>query len=149
MHRFVSLSTILLVTWALSVALFAQKTITIDDLGKLMKKDGPAQQALVRALSSGNQAVAKTQLATLKTGLTESQQFWVSNKRQDAIEFGKIVVAKLDELDKIISAPEMDTDKALAATRDLATSCNACHKIYRAADDNGQFILKPGSVPGL
>ena len=149
MNRFVSLGTFLIVTWALSVALVAQKTFTVEDLDKLMKKDGPAQQALARALSTGNQAVAKAQLATLKTGLAQSQEFWIANKRPDAIQFGKAVVAKLDELDKIVSAPELDTDKALAATRDLAASCNACHKVYRAADENGQFILKPGSIPGL
>jgi cytochrome c556 len=149
MHRFVSLSAILFMTWTLSVALFAQKTFTVDDLDKLMKKDGPAQMALAKALSTGNQAVAKTQLATLKSALMQSQEFWIANKRPDAIVFGRTVVSKIDELDKIISAPELDTDKALAATRELAAACNSCHKVYRAADDNGQFILKPGSIPGL
>jgi len=149
MNRFVSLGAFLIVTWALSVALVAQKTFTIDDLDKLMKKDGPAQAALAKALSTGNQAVAKTQLATLKSALLESQEFWIANKRPDAIVFGRTVVQKLDELDKIISAPELDTDKALAATRELAAACNSCHKVYRAADENGQFMLKPGSIPGL
>ena len=149
MHRFVSFSTILLVTWTLSVALVAQKTLTVEDLDKLMKKDGPAQVALVKALSSGNQAVAKTQVTTLKTALVESQRFWVENKRPDAIDFGKSVVTKLDELDKLVSAPALDTEKALMVSRELAAACNSCHKVYRAADDNGQFILKPGSVPGV
>ena len=149
MNRFVSLGTFLIVTWALSVALVAQKTFTVDDLDKLMKKDGPAQQALVRALSAGNQAVAKTQLATLKSGLVQSQEFWIANKRPDAIQFGRTVVNRIDDLEKIVGAPELDTEKALAASRDLAASCNACHKVYRAVDDNGQFILKPGSIPGL
>jgi cytochrome c556 len=149
MQRFVTLSTFLFVTWALSSALVAQKSFTVGDLDKLMKKDGPAQMALVKALSTGNQAVARTQLATLKTGITQAQEFWIEYKREDAIQFGKAVVAKIDELDKIISAPELDSDKALAATRELAATCNSCHKVYRATDDNGQFTLKPGSIPGL
>jgi cytochrome c556 len=149
MHRFVSLTMVIAVTWALSTALVAQKTFTAEDLDRLMKKDGPALSALVRALTGGNQAAAQTQVALLKSALSESQIFWVSHKRPDAIEFGKTVMAKLDDVDKIVSRPEMDTNVALGAVRNLTTSCNNCHKIYRTMDDDGRYILKPGSVPGL
>lgn len=143
------MTTVLVVTWALSAALIAQKTFTAEDLDRLMKKDGPAQQALVRALSAGNQAIAKTQLTQLKAALTESQQFWVTNKRPDAVQFNKTVIATIDELDKIVSAPQMDATAALATVRDLATACTACHKVYRATDEDGNFTLKPGSIPGF
>jgi len=97
---------------------------------------------------SGNQAVAKTNLATLKSGITEAQAFWVANKRTDAVDFTKTVLKKLDDLDKLISAPTLDSTVALAAVQDLNKSCTECHKVYRTTDDDGRYILKPGSVRG-
>ena len=38
---------------------------------RIMKKDGPAQQALVKAVIAGNVAAAKTQVATLQAGLAQ------------------------------------------------------------------------------
>jgi len=149
MRRFGSWSLVLVVAWALSAVLAAQKQFTPEDLDKLMKKDGPAQAALVRALTSNNQAAAKSSVAQLKSALTETQQFWVMNKRDDAVQFGKKVLSKLDELDKIVSAPQMNSAAGLNAVRELANDCNACHKVYRTTDENGQFMLKPGSIPGL
>jgi hypothetical protein len=32
--------------------------------------------------------------------------------------------------------------------KDLNQSCTDCHKVYRTTDDDGHYILKPGSVPG-
>jgi cytochrome c556 len=136
-------------TWAFSTALVAQKTFTTEDLDKLMKKDGPALAALVRSLTSGNQAAAKMSVGQLKSALTESQQFWVSNKRPDAVQFGKTVLGKIDDVDKIVSKPQMDAASALGAVRDLSMACNNCHKVYRTTNDDGEFILKPGSIPGL
>jgi cytochrome c556 len=149
MRRFVSLTIVVAMTWAFSTAVVAQKTFTVEDLDKLMKKDGPALAALVRALTSGNQAAAKTSVAQLKSALTESQQFWVSHKRPDAMQFGKTVLGKLDDVDRIVSKPQMDASAALGAVRDLSMACNNCHKVYRTTNEDGQFMLKPGSVPGL
>jgi cytochrome c556 len=149
MRRFGSFTIVLILAWAFSVAVAAQKRFTAEDLDKLMKRDGPTQAALVKALTSNNQAAAKTAVAQLKSALTESQEFWVENKRPDAIQFGKTVLAKLDDLDKIVNAPQMNTAAGLNGVRDLATACNACHKVYRITDENGQFTLKPGSIPGL
>ena len=33
-----------------------------------------------------------------------------------------------------------------AAYRAVGASCNTCHKVYRATDENNQFIIKPGTV---
>jgi cytochrome c556 len=148
MRRFVSWVGVLAVVWVTAAVAAAQGKPGLEQLGRVMKKDGPAQQALVKALVSGNQAVAKTNLATLKSGITEAQTFWVANKRTDAVDFTKAVLKKLDDLDKLISAPTLDSTVALAAVQDLNKSCTECHKVYRTTDDDGRYILKPGSVPG-
>ena len=148
MRRFVSWVGVIAIVWVMAVVAAAQGKPSLEQLDRVMKKDGPAQQALVKALVAGNQAVAKQNLLTLQQGIAEAQTFWVANKRTDAIEFTKTVLKKLDGLDKLISAPTFDSTAALTAVQDLNRSCTDCHKVYRSTDDDGRYILKPGTVPG-
>ena len=148
MRRFVSWVGVIAIVWVMAVVAAAQGKPSLEKLDRVMKKDGPAQQALVKALVAGNQAAAKQNLLTLQQGIAEAQTFWVANKRTDAIEFTKTVLKKLDGLDKLISAPTLDSTAALTAVQDLNRSCTDCHKVYRSTDDDGRYILKPGSVPG-
>jgi cytochrome c556 len=148
MRRFVCWAGVFAVMWMMAAVAAAQAKPTLEQLDRVMKKDGPAQQALVKAIVAGNQATAKQNLVTLQQGIAEAQTFWVANKRTDALEFSKTVLKKLDGLDKLISTPNFDSTVALAAVQDLNKSCTECHKIYRTTDDDGHYILKPGSVPG-
>ena len=148
MRRFVTWVGVSAMVWASAVIASAQAKPTLEQLDRVMKKDGPAQQALVKSIVAGNQAAAKQNLAVLQQGIAEAQTFWVANKRTDAIGFTKTVLQKLDGIDKLLSAPSMDSTAALAAVQDLNKSCTECHKVYRTTDDDGRYILKPGSVPG-
>jgi hypothetical protein len=148
MRSFVSKVGILAVLWASAAIVAAQAKPSVEELDRIMKKDGPAQQALVKALVSGDKAGARTHLATLKTGITEGQKFWSANKRTDALDITKTVLAKIDALDKMIGAPNFESATALTAVQDLNRSCTDCHRIYRTTDDDGHYMLKPGSVPG-
>ena len=148
MRGFVSGVCVLGVLWAGAAVATAQVKPKLEDLNRVMKKAGPVQQTLVKALLAGDQATAKSQVAVLKTGIVDAQPFWSANKRTDAMEISKTVVAKIDGLTKIIDASPLDSKAALAAVQDLNKTCNECHKVYRATDDDGHFILKPGSVPG-
>jgi cytochrome c556 len=148
MRRFVSWVCVLALMWVTAVVATAQSKPSLEQLDRVMKKDGPAQQALVKAIVAGNQAAAKQNLAVLQQGLAEAQNFWVANKRTDAIDFTKTVLKKLDGLDKVLSGATMDSNSALAAVQDLNKSCTDCHRVYRTTDDSGHYILKPGSVPG-
>jgi cytochrome c556 len=134
--------------WLLAAVGAAQGKPTLEQLDRIMKKDGPAQQALVKAIVAGNQAAAKQNLVTLQQGIAEAQTFWVANKRTDAVQFTRTVLRKLDGLDKLLSAPTLDSMAALEAVKDLNQSCTDCHKVYRTTDEDGRYILKPGSVPG-
>lgn len=148
MRRFVSWAGVLVMVWLLAVVAAAQAKPTLEQLDRVMKKDGPAQQALVKAIVAGNQAAAKQNLLTLQQGIAEAQTFWVANKRTDAIQFTRTVLRKLDGLDKLLSAQTLDSAAALEAVKDLNQSCTDCHKVYRSTDDDGRYILKPGTVPG-
>ena len=148
MRRFVSLMGVFAMVWVMAAVAAAQAKPTLEQLDRVMKKDGPAQQALVKAIVAGNQASAKQNLLTLQQGIAEAQTFWVANKRTDALDFSRTVLKKLDGLDKLLSTPNFDSTVALAAVQDLNKSCTDCHKVYRTTDDDGHYILKPGSVPG-
>jgi len=148
MRRFVFWVGVFATVWVMAAVAAAQAKPTLEQLDRVMKKDGPAQQGLVKAIVAGNQTTAKQNLLTLQQGIAEAQTFWVANKRADALEFSKTVLKKLDGLDKLLSTPNFDSTTALAAVQDLNKSCTDCHKVYRTTDDDGHYILKPGSVPG-
>ena len=148
MRRFVSVVLSLGFVWAAAVVTSAQAKPSIEQLDRIMKKDGPAQQALVKAIVAGNQAAARQNLGVLQQGIAEARISWVANKRTDALDFTKTVLQKIDAIDKMLTAPTMDSNATLAAVQDLNKSCTECHKVYRTTDDDGHYILKPGTVPG-
>ena len=129
-----------------SAAVLAQKATTPSDLDKAMKKVGPAQGAVNKAIQAMAYADAKAQLAIEKQALLDAENFWVVNKKDDAVKMSKDVLAKIDVLDKALSASSPDNAAVMAAYKEVGGTCAACHKVYRVTDENQQFILKPGSV---
>jgi cytochrome c556 len=128
------------------VALMADKAKTADDLDKAMKRVSVAQTALNKAIQAKAFADAKKQAKQVDEALEDAQNFWVMNKKDDAIAFGKEARAKVAALDKALSAPAPDATAVTAAFREVGASCGGCHRVYRVADENNNFILKPGSV---
>jgi cytochrome c556 len=124
----------------------AEKAKTAQDMDVAMKKVGKTQQDLNKAINAMAYADAKKQVEIIKTTLTDAENFWVVNKKTDAQQFSKDVIAKLDVLDKALSEKAPDQAKATAAYRDATRTCNSCHMVYRGVDANNQFIIKPGTV---
>jgi cytochrome c556 len=106
----------------------AEKAKTAEDLQKSMKKIGPAQQAVNKAI----QAMAYAD-ANLK-------------KKDDATKFTQETVAKIDALDKLLDGKSPDQTAITTAYREVGASCASCHRVYRSTDENNQFIIKPGTV---
>lgn len=141
-----------LLTFVLTVALAgtallaAEKAKTPQDMDAAMKKVGKTQQDLNKAINAMAYADAKKQVEIMKTTLTDAENFWVVNKKADAQQFSKDVIAKLDVLDKALAEKAPDQAKASAAYKEATAACNSCHKVYRGVDANSQFIIKPGSI---
>lgn len=141
-----------LLTFVLTVALAgtallaAEKAKTPQDMDAAMKKVGKTQQDLNKAINAMAYADAKKQVEIMKTTLTDAENFWVVNKKADAQQFSKDVIAKLDVLDKTLAEKAPDQAKASAAYKEATAACNSCHKVYRGVDANSQFIIKPGSI---
>ena len=131
-----------------SVVIAAQneKITTPDDLDRVMKKAQPAMQAAQKALGSGAYADAKTQVATLRQAILDSQHFWVEKKREDALKMNRDTIEKIDALNTTLSGATVDPAAATTALKDVGGSCRACHQKYRATDSENNYILKPGSL---
>jgi cytochrome c556 len=145
MRRILTIATAAMIAVAGSV-LVAQKVTTPAELDAAMKKIGPAQGAAGKAVQSGNFADAKAQVAIVKEALEGAENFWVMNKKDDAIAMSKDSIAKVTALETALSAPSPDQQAVLAALKSVGGTCGACHKTYRAQDENMQYILKPGTV---
>ena len=79
MRRFMCWVGVFAAVWMMAAVAAAQGKPSLEQLDRVMKKDGPAQQALVKAIVAGNQASAKQNLLTLQQGIAEAQTFWVAN----------------------------------------------------------------------
>jgi cytochrome c556 len=143
MRRFLMFT--LMVVFA-GTALMAEKAKTADDMDKAMKKIGTTQQTVNKMIQSMQFADAKKNVEIIKATLTDAENFWVVNKKTDAQQFSKDVIAKIDALDKLLADKAVDQAKATAAYREAAAACNSCHKVYRGVDANNQFIIKPGTI---
>ena len=127
-----------------TVAFAAQKASTPEDLDKAMKKIGPANGAMNKAIKAMEWADAKKQVAIVEEALVDAHNFWVVKKRDDAVKMSTDAMAKLKGLEEMLDKPAPDSVAVTAATREFATSCLGCHKVYREQDANQQFVLKPG-----
>ena len=146
MRRFVMTAAALAV--ACTGVMIAQKVSSADDLDKVMKRAGAFRQ-VDKAIQSNNAADAKAQLAIVKQAVQQSQSFWIEHKKEDAVKLNKESLAKLDELEKTLSAQPFDIATATAKFKETGGSCRSCHQQYRAEDENNNYILKPGSVAGV
>ena len=131
-----------------SVAVAQQKVSTAEELDTVMKKAGAFRQ-VDKAIQSKNAADAVAQLAIVRQAVQESQSFWITHKKDDAVKLNKEALAKLDALEKVLSSASFDVATATASFKEAGGSCRACHSQYRAEDANNAYILKPGSVAGV
>jgi cytochrome c556 len=134
-----------MVTWAGSMVV-AQKVTTPEELDKMMKNVQKANQAAGKAVQSGAFAEAAKHFAIVKQAVDDSREFWVLNKKDDAIKFNKDVIAKIEAEEKLLSAPTPDAAAATAAYKAIGAACRSCHEVYRVRDADNNWVLKPGSV---
>jgi cytochrome c556 len=125
-----------------------KKVSTPEDLSEQMKKVGPANEAITKALPAGNFTEVKTQLAIIKQAIAASENFWVEHKRDDAVKFTKDALTKLDAFAKTVEGATPDSTAVATAQRELGAACRSCHMTYRDRDEAGKYRIKPGSLGG-
>jgi cytochrome c556 len=145
MRRLLTTVTAALVALAGTVAM-AQKVTTPAELDAAMKKIAPAQGAAAKAMQAGDFATAKTNVAIVKQTLMDAENFWVANKKDDAIAMSKDAIAKVTAVEALLNAAAPDQQAVLAAQKMVGGTCAACHKTYREQDENMQYRLKTGVI---
>jgi cytochrome c556 len=141
MQRFATCVVALLVSCGAAVAV-AQKATTAEDLDKLMKQIGQNQGPAGKAIQSMAYADARKHVAAVKQALMDAENFWVANKKDDAVKMNKDAVARVTAVEQALAASSPDQQAAMAAFKQVGATCGACHKAYRAQDENQQYILK-------
>jgi cytochrome c556 len=141
MRRF---TTYVLAVLVAGSAAIAQKAQTAEDLDKAMKKIGPANGAMNKAIKAGAWADAKKQAAIIEEALEDAHNFWVVRKRDDAVKMSRESITKVNALEKALGASTPDSAAVMAAAKEFASTCLGCHKAYREQDANQQFVLKSG-----
>jgi cytochrome c556 len=137
----------LMVVWAGALAMAQTKVTTPEELDKSMKALQQAQMAAGKAITAANFAEAAKQIASVKKALTDSREFWVTHKKDDAIAANKEAVAKVEEVEKMLTAATPDGAAVMAAMKQtVGPACRQCHEKYRVRDAENNWILKPGTI---
>jgi hypothetical protein len=134
----------------LSTVVVAQRKLsTPEELDRVMKKAG-AFRRVDRAIQEKNPRHARLELRTVQQAVADSQSFWITHKKDDAVKLNQESLAKLEALDKLLASAEpFDVAAATAAFKEAGGACRACHQQYRVEDANNEYMLKPGSVAGI
>ena len=143
-------SVILLALASVSIATAAtaqEKTypvFTADQFVSAMKTVGLAFAAVDTSLAAGSVEDSKAYLSISRERLATTITFWRDRQKDDAIAQLRDSLKKMDALDAALSSPKADLVAAAAAARQVQSSCQPCHALYREQDPNTKaYRLKP------
>ncbi len=146
MRRFLTSLTAIALFGAAVVS--AQKATTPADLDAAMKRVAQNNAIVGKSVKSGDFAAAKAAVAQVKTALADAENFWVINKKDDAVAMSKDTIAKVTAVETLLNAPTPDPVAIAAAQKEQGGTCTACHKQYRESDgaQPPTYTLKAGSI---
>jgi len=128
----------------------AQKATTPADLDAAMKKVSQNNAITNKSVKSGDFAAAKVSAAAVKAALMDAENFWVVNKKDDAVAMSKDAIAKVTAVETLLNAAAPDAMAIQAAMKEQGGACTACHMKYREQDASTTpptFNLKAGTIP--
>jgi cytochrome c556 len=124
----------------------AQKATNPAELEAAMKRVSAANAATAKAIKGGAFADARTSVAQVKQALMDAENFWVVNKKDDAVKMSKDAIAKVTAVETAVSAATPNPEDTLAALKEVGATCTACHNTYRVQNEDKTYSLKPGTV---
>lgn len=116
--------------------------VTADDqvLDPIMKRVGPAFNALRQAAAASNAADTATQATALSAALTEATAFWKTKSHADATQWTADALHEATEIEA--AAKKSDWDAVKASLPKLQQTCTECHTQYREREDDGTYRMK-------
>jgi cytochrome c556 len=110
---------------------------------KVMRQVGPANTALRGAIDKMDVAAVKDQAAILSKAFTQTEAFWKTKGKTDAVGFATEAKKHAEAITTAAAAGKWDDVKASATP--LGQQCGSCHGAYRERLDDGSFRIKAGS----
>lgn len=116
--------------------------VTPDDqvLDPIMKRVGPAFNALRQAATASNAADAATQATALSAAFTDATAFWKTKSHADATGWTADALHEATEIEA--AAKKSDWDAVKASLPKLQQTCTECHGQYREREDDGSYRIK-------
>ena len=112
-----------------------------ETLQKVMKRVAPAFAALRTSVDKSDMDATKENATTLKQAFTETEAFWKSKNKSDAVKWAADARTQADTIEKDVATGKWDAIKTSATT--LGQSCTSCHGQYRERFDDGSYRIKP------
>ena len=107
----------------------------------VMKRVGPAFNALRSGVTASDAAVVTAQTATLRQAFADTEAFFKSRGKEDAQQWAAEARAHVAALEK--SAGNWDAAKASVSA--LQQTCASCHAVYRERQDDGSYRIRQES----
>lgn len=107
---------------------------------KMMKRVGPAFNALRQAVSSSNADAIKEHAVVLTQTFADTESFWKKRSKGDATTWSVDARKHLDALARAAAAGEWDQVKASAGL--VQQTCSNCHSAYRERLADGSYRIK-------
>lgn len=116
--------------------------VTPDDqaLDPIMKRVGPAFNALRQAATASNAADTATQATALSAAFTDATAFWKTKPHADANQWTADALHEATEIEA--AAKKGDWEAVKAALPKLQQTCTECHGQYREREDDGTYRIK-------
>jgi cytochrome c556 len=118
--------------------------VTADDelLTRIMKQVGPANTALREDIDKMDVEQTKQHAAVLKQAFTETEAFWKSKTKPNALQWSQEARKAAEGIDQAVTAGDWEGVKTAATT--LGQQCGSCHTVYRERLDDGSYRVKLG-----
>lgn len=118
----------------------APMTADEEAYDKVMKRVGPAFNALRQAVTGSNADGVKQQAAALAQAFAEADAFWKKRGAADAVQWAQEAKKHVAAIDRAASNARWDDLKTAAAG--LAQICQNCHGAYRERLDDGSYRIR-------
>jgi cytochrome c556 len=106
----------------------------------VMKRVGPAFNALRQAVTSSNLETIRDSAVVLKQSFADAEVFWKGRAKGDATGWAQDARKHLDALHRAADAGKWDDVKASATA--LGQTCQSCHATYRERHDDGSYRIR-------
>jgi cytochrome c556 len=111
-----------------------------EAFSKVMKRVGPAFNALRQGAGGPNAETVRDNASVLKQAFAEVEKFWKNRGRADALGWAQDARKHVEGLDRAAASSDWDAVKSSTAT--LGQTCQSCHTAYRERFDDGSFRIK-------